>query len=291
MAVYKRNYQRYNGPLTGTPWRFAILVRYAVKEVFDSRLFTAFFSICFGPALGALFVIYFSHSAAALVALGLPPLAFFEINNKFFMTILEIQTTLAFFIAAFIGPNLVTPDLTNNALSLYLSRPLTRTEYVLGKLSVLLGLTSLITWIPSLLLYSFQAVLEGDSWLSDNLRIGAAIFVVSWIWILTISLLALALAALTRSKAFGGIFMFVIFFAAAGFGNTANAILWRDSDTQWGSLIDLRFLQETISNSVFNVPYESQVPVWSVWMAMFVVCGISMLVLARKIRAVEVVRG
>jgi ABC-2 type transport system permease protein len=291
MAVYKRNYQRYDGPLTATPWRFTILVRYAFKDVFDSRLFTGFFSICFGPTLGALFVIYFSHSAAALTALGLPPLAFFEINNKFFMTILDIQTTLAFFIAAFIGPNLVTPDLTNNALSLYLSRPLTRTEYVIGKLSVLLALTSLITWIPSLLLYSFQAILEGNSWLSDNLRIGAAIFLVSWVWILTISLLALALAALTKTKAFGGIFMFVIFFAAAGFGNTANAILWQNSDTKWGSLIDLRFLQETISNSFFNVPYVSQVPLWSVWMAMFVVCGISMLALARKIRAVEVVRG
>src|SRR6266850_2560080 len=168
MAVYKRNYQRYAGPLTNTPWRFTILVRYAVKEVFDSRLFTAFFSLCFAPTFAALFIIYFSHSVEALRALGLPPVARVDINNTFFMTILDIQTTLAFFIAAFLGPNLVTPDLANNALSFYLSRPLTRTEYVLGKLLVLLGLTSLITWIPSLLLFNFQAALEGGSWLGNN---------------------------------------------------------------------------------------------------------------------------
>ena len=292
MAVYKRNYQRYDGPLTETPWRFTILLRYAVKEVFDSKLFTAFFSICFGPTLGAFVIIYLTHSAAALAALGLPPVAAaIEINNNFFMTVLDIQTTLAFFIAAFLGPNLVTPDLANNALSLYLSRPLTRTEYVLGRLSVLLGLTSLITWIPTLFLYSFQAVLEGGSWLWDNLRTGAAIFVVSWVWILTISLLALALAAVTRTRAFGGIFMFVIFFAASGFGNTANVLLWQDSDTKWGSLIDLRSVHQTISKWLFDVPYVSDVPVWSAWMAMCVLCGISMMVLARKIRAVEVVRG
>ncbi|HYR82886.1 MAG TPA: ABC transporter permease subunit [Terriglobia bacterium] len=291
MAVYKRNYQRYDGPLTDTPWRFAILLRYALKEVFDSRLFTAFYSISFGPTLGAFVIIYLTHSTAALAALGLPPVSVIDVNNNFFMTILDIQTTLAFFMAAFLGPNLVTPDLANNALSFYLSRPLTRTEYVLGKLSVLLGLTSLITWIPALFLYSFQAVLEGGSWLWDNLRIGAAIFLVSWIWILTISLLALALAALTRNRAFGGIFMFVVFFAAAGFGNTANAILWPDSDSKWGSLIDLRSVHQTISKWLFDVPYVSDVPVWSAWLALGVLCGISMMVLARKIRAVEVVRG
>ena len=63
MAVYKRNYQRYDGPLTETPWRFTILLRYAVKEVFDSKLFTAFFSICFGPTLGAFLIIYLTQRA------------------------------------------------------------------------------------------------------------------------------------------------------------------------------------------------------------------------------------
>jgi ABC-2 type transport system permease protein len=291
MAVYKRNYQRYDGPLTDTPWRFTILVRYAIREVFDSRLFTAFFSLCFAPTFAAFVIIYLSHSVEALRALGLPPVARIDINNTFFMTILDFQAMLAFFIAAFVGPNLVSPDLANNALSFYLSRPLTRTEYVLGKLSVVLGLTSLITWVPSLLLFNFQAVLEGGSWLGNNVRTGAAIFFVAWIWIVTISLLALALAALSKTRAFGGIFMFVVFFAAAGFGNSANAILWPASDTKWGSLIDLRSVEKTISSRLFDVPYVSDVPVWSAWVAMGVLCAISVVVLARKIRAVEVVRG
>src|SRR5258707_13066390 len=54
------------------------------------------------------------------------------------------------------GPPLVSRDLRNNALPLYLCRPFTRTEDVLGKMSVLLILLSAITWIPQLLLFLFH---------------------------------------------------------------------------------------------------------------------------------------
>ena len=55
---------------------------------------------------------------------------------------------LALFLAAFVGPGQVSPDLANNALSLYLARPFSRAEYVLGKMSVLVILLSLMTWVP-----------------------------------------------------------------------------------------------------------------------------------------------
>ena len=47
MAVYERNYGRYQGELTPSWSRFLILPRYAAKDVFDSRLFVAFFALCF----------------------------------------------------------------------------------------------------------------------------------------------------------------------------------------------------------------------------------------------------
>ena len=38
-----------------------------------------------------------------------------------------------------------------------------RAQYVLGKMSVLLILLSLITWVPQLLLFFFQSYLEGSN--------------------------------------------------------------------------------------------------------------------------------
>ena len=47
------------------------------------------------------------------------------------------------------------------ALPLYLARPFCRTEYILGKIAVLVILLSAITWVPGLLLFLLQAYLGG----------------------------------------------------------------------------------------------------------------------------------
>ena len=93
-----------------------------------------------------------------------------DINPRFFLNFLGWQSMLALFLAAFVGPGQISPDLANNALPLYLARPFSRAEYVLGKLSVLLILMSLMTWVPGLLLFILQAALEGNGWFGQNLR-------------------------------------------------------------------------------------------------------------------------
>ena len=76
----------------------------------------------------------------------------------------RFQTGLAFLLTVLIGPPLISRDLANNALPLYLCRPLSRAEYVIGKMSVLMILISAITWIPGELLFLFQSYLEGAGW-------------------------------------------------------------------------------------------------------------------------------
>ena len=47
MAVYKRSYRGYTGELTPRWSRFLILMRYASRGIFRSRMVTALFVICF----------------------------------------------------------------------------------------------------------------------------------------------------------------------------------------------------------------------------------------------------
>src|ERR1043165_9427229 len=117
------------------------------------------------------------------------------IDPEFFLTLVVVQGMAAFFITLLIGPPLISRDGTNNGLPLYFCRPFSRVEYVLGKMSVLLILVSLITWVPILLLFFFQSYLEGWSWFTQNLRIAGAIFVGSWIWILLLELLSLVISS------------------------------------------------------------------------------------------------
>src|ERR1700733_9198108 len=135
MAVYKRNYKRFDGPLTDQRWRFTILPRYAFQTVFQSKLLTTYFNLCLLPHLAALVLIYLHYNPGGLKSLQ--ALRYLEINGNFFVNLFEVETYMSFLLITFIGPGLIAPDLANNAIPLYLSRPFSKTEYVLGKLSVL----------------------------------------------------------------------------------------------------------------------------------------------------------
>ncbi len=52
MAVYEQTYKPYKGKLTPEWNRFLIIPRHTLRGVFNSKLFTAFYVICFLPLLG-----------------------------------------------------------------------------------------------------------------------------------------------------------------------------------------------------------------------------------------------
>ena len=205
MAVYKRTYRGYSGGLT-THWsRFLVLYRYSRHNLFKSKFLTAFFVLCFFYPLLCLLGIYANDHISAFSFLGQRtngPL--FKIDGRFFLLFLSGQSSLAFILTAFIGPGLISPDLSNGALTLYLCRPLSRFEYVLGKMSVLAIILSWVTWIPGLVLFFVQASLSGWDWAMRNFWIPVGIVLGSWIWILSIALLAMALSAWVKWRIAAG---------------------------------------------------------------------------------------
>jgi ABC-2 type transport system permease protein len=290
MAVYERNYVRYSGPVTPERTRYLILPRYAYEAVFKSRLFVGFLALCFGPPFVGLLIIYLYHNAPALQLLGLTPeklAELFPIGKTFFYNGLWIQGALGFLLALFVGPSLVAPDLRNNGLPLYLSRPFTRTEYVLGKMSVLVILLSAITWVPGMLLILFQGYQEGAGWLAQNWRLGFAIFVGSWVWIVYLSLFALAISAWMKWKPVARITMALLFFVLMGFGAALRGIL----GTPWGLLISTWSVMDSVWSSLFGLkPGDNTPPIVPSWFVLAGGCAIFLWLLSRRIRAYEVVR-
>lgn len=296
MAVFKHAYKGYEGSLTPAWSRFLILPRYAFEEMRRKRFYSMFFLVSMLTPLIFALIIYIEHNLSAIKLLQLRDLI--SINARFFLNFLGWQSMMAFFLAAFVGPGQISPDLANNALPLYLARPFSRAEYVLGKLSVLLILMSFMTWIPGLLLFILQASLEGNGWLGQNLRIANAIFFGAWIWILLLSLLALALSAWVKWKPMAGGLLFGVFFVAAGFGGAINGIM----RTQWGNLLNLSHLIGAVWTSLFEQPmhrgngavffrvHGDETPTWCCWVALLVICGFCLYLLSRKIRGAEVVR-
>ncbi|HUJ21076.1 MAG TPA: hypothetical protein VLX58_06100 [Bryobacteraceae bacterium] len=288
MAVYKRSYHGYSGPLTPEWSRFAIIPRYAYRDLFQSKIMTAFFVLCFVAPIVFLALIYFANNFASLARLlrANDVTSPVSVNGLFFLVFLNIQGALGFILTAFVGPSLISSDLSNRALPLYLCRPFSRAEYVIGKMSVLLILLSLITWVPGLILFIVQASLSGGGWLFKNLWIGWGLFLGSWIWILIISLLALALSAWIKWRIAAGALLLAVFFVAAGFGEVINGVL----DVRWGKLINLMYVLSRIWGQLFRVNESPEISTSSAWMMLALVCAGCLALLYKKIRAFEVVR-
>ncbi len=87
MAVYKRTYKAYHGPLTPAWSRFTVLSRYGLSTLFNSRPFTAYTVLCFLPFLVGLAYIYIVHSAAAQAVLGVGKTIPGTVNNVWFLII------------------------------------------------------------------------------------------------------------------------------------------------------------------------------------------------------------
>jgi ABC-2 type transport system permease protein len=289
MSVHEQTYRSYAGPLTPTWSRFFIIPRYAYEVVFRSKLFVGFFALCFALPFVGLILIYLKHNVSALQIFGASAGEIAEnlpINNSFFYHGLWFQGMLAFLLVLLVGPALVAPDLRNNGLALYLSRPFTRTEYVLGKMSVLLILLSAITWVPGMLLFIFQASLE-KGWLGKSWSIAAAILAGSWVWILLLSLFALAVSAWVKWKPVARITLMGLFFVLMGFGTAIREAL----DVWWGTLLSPWHVVSSIWYSLFGMGVSDELPpAGASWVALAAGSLLCLFLLYRRIRAYEVVR-
>lgn len=295
MAVYQRSFRPYDGALSNAATRFLVPARYALRDLFRSRLFTIFTTLCFIFPLFWTFAIYLRHNAdllASLATAGIEVEEWMPIDETFFGVFMRVQGTLAFFLVLFSGPRLVSRDLANNGLALYLCRPFSKTQYVLGKLTVLMVLMSAITWIPGLLLWGLQTALEGVAWGAANIRSAAAMVVGSWVWMIVLGLLALAISAWVRWRPVAGFCLLLVFFGGVFFARTIELLF----HTKWGYLLDLHHTIRRIWMGLFDamVPFfigePPDLPMWASWGMLALLVGLSLMLLARRIRAYQVVK-
>ena len=121
--------------------RIYLIARYTLKEILQSKILIAIFVLAFLIGLFSFVASEFSYGAPAKVALdfGLGLLSF-----------------SLYFVSIFIGAFLLKREVDNRTLYLLLSRPVTRFEFFLGKMSGLalfLALVTLILTASSYLMY------------------------------------------------------------------------------------------------------------------------------------------
>ena len=297
MAVYQHRFHPYDGPPTDRRWRFLVPARYALADLGRSKLFVVFFTVCFLFPLLALAAIYLRHNVdllETLVAAGaqVDVEEWVPIDEVFFGVFQRVQGSFAFFLVLFSGPRLVSRDLANNGLALYLCRPFSKTQYVAGKLAVLALLMSLVTWVPGLILWGIQAALE-PGWAAANLRSAFALVTGSLLWIVVLGLLALAISAWVRWRAVAGFLLLLVYFGGGLFARVVTVLFRSDWGYYFDLATDLRRVWAALYGTTRPFFFAGSTPdigpgaAATALAALTVVC---LLLLSRRIRAYEVIR-
>ncbi len=286
MAVYKRGYQRYTGPLTSRWTRFLVLPRYSWNRLYQQRLVILLTMLAFvWPLLCAGFV-YLSNHIQLLQGLDREFLDFIRVDGRFFAIFMYVQAVFAIFLAALAGPGLIAPDLANNALPLYLSRPLTRWKYALARLIVIVGMLSVVTWVPGLLLFALQVGLAGGWWFVANWTLGAGMVIGFLLWQVVLSLVAMASSAYLKWRVVAGAVSLAFFFILAGVAEMIDEVF----RVSWGHILDPAWTVNRVWCSLLGVDPPNGPGAGTSLLSLAIFVLMLVFVIERKLRPVEVVR-
>jgi ABC-2 type transport system permease protein len=215
-----------------------------------------------------------------------PQLAAFAPTPKTFRDFLEQQNMFVFFVTIYAGAGLIANDRRANALQIYLSKPLTRVEYVAGKAAALLSFLLLVTWVPALLLLLVQIVLAGSfAFVQKNAFLFPAVTLFSFLQVTVATVTMLALSSLSKSSRFVG----VMYAGIILFTDAIQGMFWLMTRSSGASLVSPSASLNQIGDVIFRTPPRYETP-WllSLLVVLLIVAG-AVLILERRVRGVEVV--
>jgi ABC-2 type transport system permease protein len=281
MPIHRERYRRREGgvDLRGGAW--AVIAANGLRTLVRKRAFLFLMILAWIPVVVRGVQIW----AAANVP-GMSQIGMLAVTPGMFRDFLNQQEILVFFLTVYVGSGLIADDIRANALQLYLSRPITRTQYVAGKAAILMAALAAVTFIPAMLLFLLVPAFAGStSFLRENLLLIPAISAYSVIQITLSAFLVLALSSLSKSRWFVSIlYAGLAFFTHAVFGVLGASI--NGSSFSWVSIFaNVR----QVGDVLFRMPPRHDThPLVSATVIVLVVAA-SALVLRRRIRAIEVV--
>jgi ABC-2 type transport system permease protein len=278
MPIHDQGYRRYAGRRDAKGQAWLVIARAGIRNVVSKRLFQALLTVAWARFVYECIRVYLTTNFSQLSILAT--------NAKTFRDFLEFQELWIFFVTIYVGAGLIANDRRANALQIYLSKPLTRLEYVAGKAAILAVFLLGITWLPALLLLAVQVLFAGSfTFVRQNLFLFPAITVYAFLQVMLATFAMLALSSLSKSARFVGImYAGVIFFTDAVFGMLKYIVR-----ASGASLISPTQSLAQLGDVIFRVPPRHETPVVFSLGVIVLMIAAAILILERRIRGVEVV--
>jgi ABC-2 type transport system permease protein len=286
VPIHDQGYRRYGGQKTRTGTNWLVITRTGIRTFITRRVFLALVLAAWARFIVEAIRIYLTSNVPQIAAL--PQASMFATTTTTFHDMVDswFVNLVAFVITVYVGAGLIANDRRANALQIYLSKPLTRAEYVFGKLAILMTFLLAVTWLPAMALLMVQTAFSGSmAFVAHNLSLLPAITLFSFVQAITLASAMLALSSLSNSARYVGIlYTSVVFFTQAVYG--VLSAVTRSTVHSW---ISLGANLTQIGNLIFRLPLKYETP-WPLSLFMIVgLIGLSALILERRVRGVEVV--
>jgi ABC-type transport system involved in multi-copper enzyme maturation permease subunit len=279
VPIHDQGYRRYGGQREAHGRTWLVIARAGMMERLRERKFLGLLLFAWLPFLVRSVQLYVAANYEQAAALLAPTPATFR-------DFLDQQNLFVFFITMYVGAGLIANDRRANALQIYLSKPLTRVDYVVGKLATLVVFLTAVTWLPGILLLLMQMMFAGNlTFLKANLFLFPAITAFAAVIVMTASLTMLALSSLSKSRRFVAVmYAGLIFFTAAMY----QALRGITGSRAWAAISPGDVLA-VVADVIFRNARTPAIPFYAAMLVVALLLAASVFVLERRVRGVEVV--
>ena len=160
MPIHDQSYRHYGGGRAAPGRSWTVIAWAGMRTFFKKRSFMGLMLFALAP--------FIVRAVQMWISSQYPQASMLAPTAETFRQFLEQQDFFVFVITVYVGAGLIANDRRANALQIYLSKPLMRSEYIAGKLAVLFGFLLLVTFVPAMLLLFLKVIFDGNFTLSSR---------------------------------------------------------------------------------------------------------------------------
>jgi ABC-2 type transport system permease protein len=279
MPIHDQSYRRYRGQREDVRSAWTVIALTGIKGLLKKRQFLFMLFFAFMPFIIRAAQIYLAANYPQLNTFAAP-------SAKTFRSFLEQQSFFVFIMTIYVGSGLIANDRLANALQIYLSKPLTRSDYIAGKMAILVAFLLLVTWVPAMLLLMLQVLFTASfQFMRENIFLIPAITLASLLIVLIAAFTMLALSSLSKSSRYVAIlYAGIMLFTNAIYG--VVRLVTHSTGVSW---ISFTASLDQVCDFIFRLPLRYDTPVAVSFVVLLGLMTVSFSVLERRVRGVEVI--
>jgi len=261
MTIYSQDYRKWEGEYRKRPYKLWGMIYFGIKRTWSSKWVKISIILAW---IIPVFYIVLSLLSPMIIKESLK-----NGENSFFADFFSLQMLWSILLTATAGSSLISEDIESKSITLYYSSPIERIDYFLGKFGIIGCIISLITVLPSTVLY-WVLVLILSLPVKGNLWIWGASLLNSVFLIIFLGILILFLSSLTKKGRYSGASFFGFIFGSG----IVSAILYDVTKNKWMILLSALDDLDIIREKIFKITMERPIK-W--YYSFLVIAGITVL--------------